>query len=49
MNGPTSLDYTVLFHQMDRMRLCDADYDQLFADIQVIEAEALTILRPQKA
>lgn len=41
MNGSTGLDYNVLFTRMDRMKLSDQDYDWLFDDIRVIEAEAL--------
>jgi len=44
MGGPTGLDYNVLFHLLDRMRLTDTEYDQLFDDVRIIESEALTIL-----
>jgi hypothetical protein len=44
MSGPTGLDYNVVFTRLERMRLGDADYEQLFEDLRVIEAEALTIL-----
>ena len=41
MNGPTALDYGPLFARMDRMRLDDEAWHDLFADIRVIEAAAL--------
>lgn len=44
MSGATGLDYNVLFMRMDRMRLSDAQHQQLFDDIRVIESEALTIM-----
>lgn len=44
MSGPTGLDYNVVFTRLERMRLNDADYEQIFEDLRVIEAEALTIL-----
>ena len=44
MSGPTGLDYNVVFTRLERMRLSDLDYEQLFEDLRVIESEALTIL-----
>lgn len=44
MNGPTGLDYTVLFARMDRMKLPDQEYEWLFDDIRVIEPAALTAM-----
>lgn len=44
MNGYTGLDYNVLFARMDRMHLADREYEWLFEDVRVIEAEALSIL-----
>jgi hypothetical protein len=41
MGGPTGLDYNVLLHKMDRMRLSSADYEQMEADVQVMEHAAL--------
>lgn len=41
MNGPVALDYVPLQHELDRMGLSDDDYEELFADIRVMEAEAL--------
>lgn len=44
MSGPTGLDYNVVFARLERMRLSETDYEQLFEDLRVIESEALTIL-----
>jgi len=44
MNGPTGLDYNVLFVCLDRMKLPDQDREWLFDDIRAIEAEALQII-----
>ena len=44
MNGPTGLDYNVLFVRMERMKLSEQDYEWLFDDIRVIEAAALTCI-----
>ena len=48
MNGPTGLDYNVLFSRMDRMKLSERDYDWLFDDVQVIEREALSTINSKK-
>lgn len=45
MNGPTSLDYNVLYKKMDRMNLTPEQYDLLEQDISVIEREALQIMK----
>lgn len=42
--GPTGLDYGVLFHKMDRMRLAEEDYITLEEDIRVMEYEALAAM-----
>lgn len=44
MSGYTGLDYNVLFARMDRMKLSDQEYEWLFDDVRVIEAEALKII-----
>ena len=44
MSGYTGLDYNVLFARMDRMQLPDQEYEWLFDDVRVIEAEALKII-----
>lgn len=41
MNGRTALDYTTLFLRMERLRLSDADWQQTFNDVRVMEAAAL--------
>lgn len=41
MGGRVALDYTPLFLRMDRMRLDDDTWQDLFDDIRVIEAAAL--------
>lgn len=45
MGGVTGLDYNVLFHKMDRMKLTAADYDLLELDIQIMESAALDVMR----
>lgn len=47
--GAYALDYTALFMRMDRMRLDDATWEQMFADVRVLEAEALVHLKAKKA
>ena len=44
MNGPTGLDYNVLFVCLDRLKLGDQDREWLFDDIRAIESEALQII-----
>lgn len=44
MNGPTGLDYSVLFNRMERMKLSEQDHEWMFDDIRVIEAAALTAI-----
>jgi hypothetical protein len=39
--GATGLDYNTLYHKMDRMRLEPDDYEDLEADIRVMEYAAL--------
>ena len=45
MNGPTGLDFNVLYRKMDRMGLSPDEYDQLEADVSVMEAAALDTMR----
>jgi hypothetical protein len=47
MGGVVSLDYSVLFHRMDRMKLPDDEYEQLFEDVKSLEAAALSVFQPQ--
>lgn len=42
--GPTGLDYNVLYHKLDRMRLSDEEYQRYEADIQVLERAALSTM-----
>lgn len=44
MNGPTGLDYGVLYHKMNRMNLTPIEYEMLEADIRVVEREALAVM-----
>lgn len=40
-SGQYALDYTPLFMRMDRLRLDDAAWEALFADVRVLEHAAL--------
>ena len=44
MNGPSGLDYNVLFKKLDRMGLSESDYAALEDDIRVMEFEALSVM-----
>lgn len=44
MNGPSGLDYNVLFTRLDRLKLSDQDHEWMFDDIRAIESEALAII-----
>lgn len=44
MSGYVGLNYLVLFARMDRMTLSEQEYEWLFDDVRVIEAEALRII-----
>lgn len=41
MGGPTGLDYTPLLALMARMKLSDAEHDDLFDGVQTLERSAL--------
>lgn len=43
--GATGLDYNILFHRLDRMGLTHSEYEQLEADIHVMEVAALGAMR----
>ncbi len=43
--GPVALDYTALFARMDRMRLGDAAWEEMFADVRALEAQALQTMK----
>ena len=47
-NGPVALDYNVVLHLIDRMRLSDADYDDLLGSMRVIEKTACPLLQPKR-
>jgi hypothetical protein len=47
--GPIALDYGVLFHRLDRMKLSDEEYEILFDDIRTLEAAALSVLLKPKS
>lgn len=49
MNGPTGLDYNVLFARMDRMKLSEEAHERLFQDMRVVEAEALKMIKQKNA
>lgn len=42
--GPSGLDYMVMHHRMARMGLPPDEYDQLEADIQIMEVAALNCI-----
>lgn len=42
MSGATGLDYRVMQHKMDRMKLAPDEYEQLEADMQVMEMAAMS-------
>ena len=45
LNGPTGLDYNVLFKIMSRLGLPDDEYDVMFSDVRVMEVAALEAAR----
>jgi hypothetical protein len=45
MNGPTGLDFNVLYKRMDRMGLTPEEYDQLESDVSVMESAALDTMQ----
>ena len=48
-NGPTGLDYNVLYLKLARLQLPPDDLDQIEADIRVLESEALHTINTQNA
>ena len=48
MAGPIGLDYNVAFACMDRLRLSASAFEQLFDDLRVMEAEALSIFNKKE-
>lgn len=47
VSGPVGLDYTVIFHELDRRGLPSEDYDDLMGCIRVIEQVALAEMRKE--
>ena len=47
-NGPTGLDYGVLFHKMDRLNLGTDEYAELELQIQIMEEVALACIHAPK-
>lgn len=45
MGGPLGLDYSVAMRKMDRMKLSEAEYDWLEADLRLMEFAALDAMR----
>ena len=41
MGGATGLDYNVMYRKMDRLSLSPVDYDDLEADLRIMEGAAL--------
>lgn len=48
MAGYTGLDYAALYPLLDREAEDDADWQQLFDDVRVLEAEALDVMAEQR-
>jgi len=49
MNGPTGLDYNVLFRLMDEAKMSPEDWRSTFDDVRVMESAALESMRVNKA
>ena len=47
-SGPVGLDYNVLFHKLDRMKLDPAEYERMEHSVRVMEDEALSVLWKRK-
>ena len=43
--GIIGLDYSVLYHKLDRMKLSESEYDDLEADVRTMESSALETMR----
>ena len=48
MSGPTGLDYSVMYQKMGRMNLSAEEYDQLEADVMVMERTALACIHEKE-
>lgn len=49
MGGPIALDLTPVFMRMDRMRLPDDEWQELYDDLRVISDAALAQIRENQA
>lgn len=49
MGGPIALDLTPVFMRMERMRLADQDWQDLYDDLRVIADGALAQIRDNQA
>jgi len=45
MGGPTGLDYSVVLTMIDRLKLEEAEADELFEDVRHLERAALKVIR----
>lgn len=45
MSGPTGLDYAAMYPLLDRRAQSQQEWDQLFEDLQLMEAAALKQMR----
>nr|WP_229510785.1 DUF1799 domain-containing protein [Massilia sp. CFBP 13721] len=45
--GIVGLDYSVMYHKMDRMKLTPAEYDDIESDMRVMEASAMAAMREE--
>lgn len=43
--GVISLDYGPLFHRMDRLKLSEDDFEEMFNDVRHLESAALSVLQ----
>lgn len=48
INGPTGLDHTAVIADLRTLRLPRKDFDELFADVRMMERLALTAMREGK-
>lgn len=48
MNGPTGLDYGVLFRKMDRMHLTEEEYLELECQVRIMEDAALQCIHARE-
>lgn len=48
MSGPTGLDYSALPEIWRRLKVKKKDRDQVFADLQVMELAALSVMARQR-